>query len=253
MTFTHAITRRPGKALAAGITTSKLGAPDYIKALDQFDAYVNALENCGISVIELDPLEGHPDAHFVEDAAVVTPDIAIITNPGAVSRRGEVHSIASALQPFRKTVWVHPPATIDGGDVLMVGRHFFIGLSDRTNEQGAKQLGDAVAEYGYTWTPVPVAAGLHFKSSVNAVGADTLLTTPTFADHPALAGANRIVISPQESYAGNTLLVNDHLIMPAGYPGTRQKLQALGHTIIELDTSEFRKMDGGLTCLSLRF
>ncbi|WP_155320173.1 dimethylarginine dimethylaminohydrolase family protein [Desulfosarcina alkanivorans] len=253
MNFTHAIARRPGEDMAAGITTSTLGTPDYHRALDQFDAYVAALNDCGITVTVLDPLTGHPDAHFVEDAAVVTPDIAVITNPGAAPRRGEVLSIAEALQPFRKTVRVQPPGTIDGGDVLMVGRHFFIGLSDRTNEKGARQLGDAVAEFGYTWTPVPVAAGLHFKSSVNAVGHDTLLTTPTFADHPALEGFHRIVISPGEDYAGNTLLVNGHLIMPAGFPHTRKKLQALAKPIIELDVSEFRKMDGGLTCLSLRF
>lgn len=253
MTFTHAITRRPGKEMHAGITTSTLGTPDYGKALDQFDAYVNTLTHCGMAVIVLDQLEGHPDAHFVEDAAVVTPDIAVITNPGAESRRGEVQSIAAALEPFRRLVWVQPPGTIDGGDVLMVGHHLFIGLSDRTNEQGARQLGDAVAEFGYTWTPVPVAAGLHFKSSVNAVGKDTLLTTPTFADHPSLAGFHKIVVPPQEEYAGNTLLVNDHLIMPAGFPGTRRKLQPLNTPVIELDTSEFRKMDGGLTCLSLRF
>ena len=253
MKITHAIARRPGKEMAAGITTSTLGAPDYTKALDQFDAYVNALKDCGVSVIVLDPLEGYPDAHFVEDTAVVTPDVAIITNPGAVSRRGEVATIGSALTPHRKTIAIQSPGTIDGGDVLMIGNHFFIGLSDRTNEPGARQLGDAVSGFGHTWTPVPVAAGLHFKSSVNAVGKDTLLTTQTFADHPALAGFHRIVISPQEEYAGNTLLVNDHLIMPAGFPDTRKKLQALGKPIIELDTSEFRKMDGGLTCLSLRF
>ena len=253
MTFTHAIARRPNKEMAAGITTSTLGPPDYTKALDQFDAYAEALTHCGLSVTVLDPLEGYPDAHFVEDAAVVTPDVAVITNPGADSRKGEVPSIAAALQHFRKTIWVQPPGTIDGGDVLMVGRHFFVGLSDRTNQHGARQLGEAVAGFGCTWTPVPVAAGLHFKSSVNAVGDDTLLLTGSFADHPALAGFQRIVISSQEAYAGNTLLVNDHLIMPAGFPDTRQKLQRLGKPIIELDISEFRKMDGGLTCLSLRF
>jgi dimethylargininase len=253
MTFTQAIARRPVKEMAAGITTSTLGPPDYKKALVQFDAYVDTLNHLGLSVIVLDPLEGYPDAHFVEDAAVVTPDVAVITNPGAASRKGEVPSIAATLQHFRKTTWIQPPGTIDGGDVLMVGRHFFIGLSDRTNPQGARQLGDAVSGFGCTWTPVPVAAGLHFKSSVNAVSADTLLLTRSFADHPALAGFHRIVISTHEEYAGNTLLVNGRLIMPAGFPDTRQKLEALGKPIIELDISEFRKMDGGLTCLSLRF
>jgi dimethylargininase len=251
--FTQAIARRPGQDLAAGITTSDLGAPDYATAINQFDAYVNALADCGITTMVLDPLEGHPDAHFVEDTAVVTPEVAVITNPGAVSRRGEVASIAAALAPFRQTVWIEPPGTLDGGDVLMMGSHLLIGISDRTNAEGARQLGHAVADFGYTWTPVPVAAGLHFKSSVNAVGADTLLTTPAFDDHPALDGYRRIILSPEETYAGNTLLVNGHLIMPSGFPDTRSKLQALGKPIIELDTSEFRKMDGGLTCLSLRF
>jgi dimethylargininase len=253
MPITHAITRRPGQEMAAGITTSTLGPPDSAKTMQQFEAYVATLHKCGVAVIVLDPLEGHPDAHFVEDTAVVTPKVAVITNPGAASRRGEVDSIAAALTPFRQTLRIQPPGTVDGGDVLMMGNHLLIGISDRTNQEGARQLGYAVAEFGYTWTPVPVAAGLHFKSSVNAVGADTLLTTPTFADHPALGGFRRIVISPQEAYAGNTLLINGRLIMPAGFPDTRRKLQALGKPIIELDTSEFRKMDGGLTCLSLRF
>jgi dimethylargininase len=253
MIFTHAITRRPIEKMAAGISTSRLGPPNHKKALDQFDAYVETLNHIGLSVTVLDPLEGYPDAHFVEDAAVVTPDVAVITNPGAASRKGEVQSIAAALHHFRKTVWIQPPGTIDGGDVLMAGDHFFIGLSDRTNEQGAWQLGNAVSAFGCTWTPVPVADGLHLKSSVNAVGANTLLLTRPFNDHPAFAGFHRIVISPHEAYAGNTLLVNNHLIMPAGFPETKLKLKGLVMPIIELEMSEFRKMDGGLTCLSLRF
>jgi dimethylargininase len=239
--------------MAAGITTSSAGPPNTAKAMQQFDAYVEALRGCGIAVIVLDPLPGHPDAHFVEDTAVVTPDVAVITNPGADARKGEVASIAAALEPFRKMARIEPPGTIDGGDVLIMGRHLLIGLSDRTNAHGARQMGQAVAEFGYSMSTVPVAAGLHFKSSVNAVDTDTLLTTPTFADHPALAPYRHIVISLREAYAGNTLLINDHLLMPRGFPDTRNKLQALDKPIIELDTSEFRKMDGGLTCLSLRF
>ncbi|HSO18108.1 MAG TPA: N(G),N(G)-dimethylarginine dimethylaminohydrolase [Desulfosarcina sp.] len=253
MQFSHAITRRPGVDMADGITTSTLGLPEFDKAMAQFDAYVDALSGFGIAVTVLDPLEGHPDAHFVEDAAVVTPEIAVVANPGAPARRGEVTSVAAALQPFRRTVWIQPPGTLDGGDVLIVGRHVFIGLSERTNRDGARQLGGILAEHGYTWTPVPVASGLHFKSSVNAVGTDVLAVTPEFAENTALAGFHRIVLPENEVYAANTLLINGHLIMPAGFPETRQKYAALQMPVIELDTSEFRKMDGGLTCLSLRF
>lgn len=253
MNFTHAIVRRPGREMAAGITTAALGPPDYPRALEQFDAYVTALKDCGLALTVLEPLDGHPDAHFVEDTAVVTPDIAVIAHPGAEPRRGETPSVAAALKSFRSTFSIQPPGTLDGGDVLMMGNHFLIGLSDRTNPEGARQLGHRATQFGYTWTAIDVAAGLHFKSSVNAAGADTLLTTPDFAEHPALADYRRIVISADEAYAANTLLVNGRLIMPAGFLDTRAKLQALGLPITELDTSEFRKMDGGLTCLSLRF
>jgi dimethylargininase len=253
MKFFHAITRRPGTDMGAGITNADLGSPDYLKALEQFDAYVDALRACQLSVTILEPLERHPDAHFVEDAAVVIPEVAVITNPGAASRKGEVPSIAAALAPFRNIVWIQPPGTLDGGDVLRVGQHFFIGLSDRTNENGAGQLGAIVSGFGYTWSTVPLTAGLHFKSSVNVLSANTLLTTQAYAEHPALAGYHRLVVSTREEYAGNCLFVNDHLIIPAGFPDTRNRLMALGKPIIELDTSEFRKMDGGLTCLSLRF
>jgi len=253
MKLTHAIARRPGRDMSAGITTAALGPPDYDKALEQFDAYVTALKDCSLAITVLAPLDGYPDAHFVEDTAVVTPDIAVITNPGAEPRKGETPSVAAALKAFRSTVSIQPPGTLDGGDVLMMGTHFLIGLSDRTNAEGARQLGQAVAEFGCTWTTIDVAAGLHFKSSVNAVDENTLLTTPDFAEHPALSGYRRIVISPDEAYAGNTLLVNGRLLMPAGFPDTRARLKPLGMPIMELDTSEFRKMDGGLTCLSLRF
>ena len=253
MKFTQALTRQPNKDMARGLTTSLLGLPDHAKAMAQFDAYVDAIRNCGIAVTVLDPLEGYPDAQFVEDTAVITAEIAVITSPGAPSRKGEVTSIAAALQPFRRTVWLQPPGTLDGGDVLIVGRHVFIGLSERTNQHGAGQLGEILAGYGYTWSTVTVGAGLHFKSSVNAIGTDSLVVTPAFAEHPALAGYHRIVVPTSEAYAANSLLVNDHLIMPAGFPETRRKFDTLDKTVIELDTSEFRKMDGGLTCLSLRF
>lgn len=253
MTFTTAVCRRPGPDLGGGLTTSNLGPPDFSKACEQFDRYLAVLEECGLQVSVLDALEGHPDAHFVEDTAVITPEVAVITLPGAAARQGEQHSIAKVLAAHRSLQYIQSPGTLDGGDVLMIGPHFLIGVSDRTNEEGARQLGTILESRGHSWQAVPVGAGLHFKSSVNLVAENVLLTTVDFADRDELSGFNRITVPEGEEYAANTLLINNRLIMPAGYPGTRARLEALEMPIIEMDTSEFRKMDGGLTCLSLRF
>ncbi len=251
--FTRALCRKPGPDLGGGITTSDLGKPDFTRACDQFDSYVATLRECDLEVTVLDALDGFPDAHFVEDTAVVTSDVAVITRPGAASRQGEQHSIAKAMDAHLPLAHIESPGTLDGGDVLMIGTHFLIGISDRTNEEGARQLGAILESHGNTWQVVPVAAGLHFKSSVNLVGPNTLLVTETFADREELAGYERIIVPVGEEYAGNSLLINGRLIMPGGYPKTRQMLEAFSQPIMELDTSEFRKMDGGLTCLSLRF
>jgi dimethylargininase len=252
--FTQAIVRKPGPNFAQGITTS-LGSepPDYNLILRQHAAYIETLKSLGLEVIVLDPLPDYPDAHFVEDTAVVTADIAVITNPGADARKGEEKSMAQVLAGYRKIEQIHPPGTVDGGDVLQVGNHFFIGRSERTNKEGTEQLGHILQRYGNTWTTIPVRAGLHFKSSVNYVGKGTLLVTEDFAEHEKLKGFDVIVVDRPEAHAANTLHVNDHLLTPGGFPGTRMKLEVLGLRIIELDTSEVRKMDGGLTCMSIRF
>ncbi|BCS96149.1 hydrolase [Desulfoluna limicola] len=251
--FQKAIVRKPCKNFAKGITTQTLGAPDYDTMVAQHAAYADALKELGLAVEMLEAEEAYPDAHFVEDTAVVFPEAAVITNPGADARKGEEVTIKKALAAHRTIEEITAPGTVDGGDILMVDRHFFIGVSDRTNMEGAAQLGAIVEKYGYTWATVPVAAGLHFKSSVNYVGKNTLLITETFKDRSELDGYELMVLDPEEEYAGNTLLINDTLIMPKGYPKTRAKLETLGLAIVELDTSETRKMDGGLTCLSLRF
>lgn len=251
--FQKAIVRTPCKNFAKGLTTQTLGAPDYGIMLAQHAAYTETLKTLGLEVEVLEAQEAYPDAHFVEDTAVVFPEAAVITNPGAVARKGEEVTIEKAMKAHRPIEKILAPGTVDGGDVLMVDRHFFIGLSERTNPEGAAQLGAIVAKYGYTFSTVPVAAGLHFKSSVNFVGKNTLLITEAFEGRSELDGYALIVLDPDEEYAGNTLLINDTLIMPKGYPKTRAKLEPLGLAIVELDTSETRKMDGGLTCLSLRF
>ena len=184
---------------------------------------------------------------------MVTADVAVITNPGAAPSKGEVESIARVLTDFRKTERILAPGTLDGGDVLQVGNHFFIGVSQRTNQDGAAQLGRILERFGNTWVTLPVGDGLHFKSGVNYVGKNTLLVTADFADNPELRGYDKIILQSDDAYAANTLLVNDRLLTPAGFPRARKQLEGLGLEIIELETSEMRKMDGGLTCLSLRF
>ena len=252
--FSHAVTRKPCKNFAMGLTTAVGSDPaDYGLMVKQHAAYLEALTTAGLEVIVLDPLPDFPDAHFVEDTAVVTPDVAVITNPGAAARRGEEKSIAPILAKFRKIERIQPPGTVEGGDILQVGNHFFIGLSERTNILGAEQLGRILQSRGNTWTPVAAGAGLHFKSSVNYVGRNTLLVSNAFAHNEQLQGYDQIVTESDEEYAANTLLVNEHLLMPAGFPRTRSQLEPLGFKIIELETSEVRKMDGGLTCMSIRF
>jgi len=251
--FTHAITRRPGADFAAGLTTSNLGPPDYQLMIQQHTAYADTLTSFGLEVIELDPLPGYPDAYFVEDTAIVTPDVAVITRPGARSRRGEGKAVEPVLAQYRRIERIHAPGTVDGGDVLAAGTHFFIGISHRTNKQGAQQLGRILERYGNTWKSVPVTSGLHLKSSINYVGNNTLLVTREFSDLSLLEGYEKIVVDAGEEYAGNTLALNGTLMMPSGFPKTRKKLRAAGYEIVELDVSEARKMDGGLTCMSLRF
>lgn len=251
--FSRAVTRLPGPDFAGGITTANLGAPDYGLILRQHADYCAALQQLGLEVITLEALPGYPDAYFVEDVAVVTPAVAVITRPGAQSRRGEEESVAPVLARYRPIARIDPPGTVDGGDVLMVGNHFFIGLSERTNRAGAEQLGCILQSRGHTWATVPVGAGLHLKSSVNLVGPNTLLLTEEFAAFEQFSDYGKIIIDKEEAYAGNTLFVNNHLLTPAGFPKTKAKLQSLNFEVIELDVTEVQKMDGGLTCMSLRF
>lgn len=251
--FTQAIVREPGPDCPDGLTTSDLGPADYELLLAQHQEYVNVLCELGLWVEELPPMPGFPDAYFVEDPAIVLPEVAIITLPGARPRQGEQENLAPILAQHRPLVAIEPPGMLEGGDVLVVGRHAFIGLSQRTNLAGAEQLGQILNDHGYTFTTVPVGPGLHLKSGANVVAPNTLLLTAELAVHPAFAAYQRIIVDEAESYASNTMLINDTLIMPAGFPRTWTRLEALGQPIIEIDVSEVRKMDGGLTCMSLRF
>ncbi|MGL1860891.1 MAG: arginine deiminase family protein [Pseudodesulfovibrio sp.] len=251
--FTHAITRRPSPEMVDGITTAGLGSPDYTLALTQHDAYCQALIDLGLGVTTLDPEPGYPDCCFVEDTAVVCEHIAVIAPLGAPTRQGEQESIAPVLAKCKPTTRVTPPATFEGGDVLQIDNTFFIGLSERTNMAGAEALGKAVAAHGYTWIALDCGPSLHFKTDVNYIGNNTLLVSPHFENAPELADFTRIVIEDDEAYARNCLYINGTTIVPAGFPKTLAKVEAVGLPVVVLDVSEYRKLDGGLTCLSLRF
>ncbi|AHM73988.1 dimethylarginine dimethylaminohydrolase family protein [Yersinia hibernica] len=252
MHFTQAIARLPADTCAHGQTTAQLGAPDIAATGQQFLAYVDTLLRLGLKVTILPAASDFPDAHFVEDTAVIMPELAVITHPGAPSRQGEVDTIAPLLTD-RPVFRMNQHGHLDGGDVLLVDKQFFIGLTSRTDAEGIRQFTAAVGRYGYSVTAIEVSAGLHLKSIVNYVGHNTLLLTEDYQHHPAFAAFNTIVIAQAESYAGNTLWINDTLITPQGYPATLAQIEQLGMPIVQLDTSEFKKMDGGLTCLSLRF
>jgi len=252
--FTRAIVRRPGISFAGGITTANLGAPSLSRALKQHDAYTAALEQCGLEVTVLPPDERFPDATFIEDTAILTPRAAVISNPGAHSRNGEKQITRPVVSHFyAAVVEIKPPGTLDGGDVLDINGHLFIGLTARTNAQGAQQLIAALAPTGYTGSTVTLSSFLHLKTGVAWIGGRDLLAAGELAEHPVFNDFNIIPVSPAETYAANCIRVNDWVLMPAGFPGVRRELTRRSYPLIELEMSEFQKMDGGLSCLSLRF
>lgn len=251
--FSRAIARTPASTFADGLTTAELGRPDHGRMLEQHAAYVDALTKLGLDVVVLEPLEQFPDAHFVEDAAIVVPELCVVTRPGAKERRGEELAIEAALAPHRAIHRIVAPGTLDGGDVLDVGGHFFIGLSQRTNVEGADQLARILAGAEYTSSTVPVGAGLHLKSSVNELGGRRLILTEDLAAAGHFEGYELVVTPCEEQDACNALFVNGTVLMAAGFPRVHSQLAELGLPIVQLDMSESCKMDGGLTCLSLRF
>ncbi|MBT8357747.1 MAG: hypothetical protein HKO79_14180 [Desulfobacterales bacterium] len=251
--YSQAITRRPCKNFTAGITTSNLGKPDYSLMLQQHQAYVDTLKHLGLQVTVLEALEDFPDAHFIEDTAVVVPEIVIITRPGAKSRRGEQITVEQELAKYKNIEKIKAPGTVDGGDVLITGKKVYIGISQRTNQKGANQLSKILKKFGYDSTYIPVNNGLHLKSDVNYIGKNTVLIRDYFFDTQDFKSYTKIIVKPEEASAANSLWVNHKLIIPKGFPQTRFNLLQAKFDLIELDMSESQKLDGGLTCLSLRF
>jgi dimethylargininase len=279
--FTHAIVRPPTANFADGLTTVDLGVPDYRQALAAHAEYCRTLEACGLALTCLPPDERYPDATFVEDTAVLTPHAALLTRPGAPSRAGEVEAIARVVEPFFARVeQIAAPGTLDGGDICEAeppgGRnaaadpgapdrqlagspaapHYLIGISARTNEEGAAQLARFLAREGCTCACIDIRQTpgiLHLKSGLAYLGDNRMVVIDALADHPALRGYDLIRVAPEEEYAANCVRVNDCVLFPRGYPRLAADLRAFGCTLVELPMTEFQKMDGGLSCLSLRF
>ncbi len=252
--FSQAFVRTPAKSLADGITTAGLGEPDYDLTLEQHGRYVDALKSCGLIVIVMDADDRYPDSMFVEDAALLMPNCAIVTHPGALSRRGEVAAVAYQLREFYDTVEaIQPPATVDAGDIMMVGDHCYIGLSERTNQEGAAQMIKFLQASGYSGSTVSISESLHLKSSVSYLENNNLVVTGELRGKSEFADFNHIEIDHSERRAANCVWINNHVLMASGYPQSREKIRAQGYPVIELGVSEFEKLDGGLSCLSLRF
>ena len=255
--FTKAIVRAPGLNFATGLTSVNLGSPDLTRALKQHEAYCNALEERGLEIIRLAADEQHPDSTFVEDTAVLTARGAIITRPGAKSRLGEITSIEPILrQHFNEVQFIREPGTVDGGDVCEAGEHFFIGVSRRTNEEGARQLAGLLESYGYSSSLIDlrgISNILHLKSGLAYLGGKRLVVIEAFRDFEQFSGYDLIWLNTSEEYAANCLLLNGKVLVAAGFDDTKKQLEHLEYQTIALEMSEFQKMDGGLSCLSLRF
>ncbi len=255
--FTRAIVRPPCANFAHGLTGVDLGKPDYELALEQHESYCRALENCGLSLTRLPPDERYPDSTFVEDTAVLTPRGAVITQPGAVSRLGEIDDIEPVLRDFFTRFYaIHEEGRLDGGDICEAGDHFFIGVSRRTNEAGAAQLAEFLEAMSYRSTLIDIRSLgniLHLKSGLAYLGGNRMLVIDELKKLNQLGDYELINVDNAEAYAANCLAVNDRILVAAGFPALERRLRELKYDTVALDMSEFQKMDGGLSCLSLRF
>ncbi len=252
--FTQAIVRTPSPSMIEGLTSADLGAPDFHLALEQHHQYIEALRQCGLKVTVLEPLDAYPDSCFVEDPALCTEHCAVITRPGAPSRRGEAALIKAAVGFFYDYMeQIEAPATLEAGDVMMVGSHYYIGLSDRTNQEGANQLIAHLRRYNMTGSVVPMKEMLHLKTGVSYLENNQMLVCGEFARNDMFSEFDCIEIPTEEAYAANSVWVNDKILTPAGFSQSHRLMREAGLELIELEMSEFQKLDGGLSCLSLRF
>jgi dimethylargininase len=252
--FKNAIVRLPCPSITNGLSTARLGKPDYNKALLQHSLYTDTLRKLGLKVTVLEANDRYPDSTFIEDVAICTSGFAVIANPGAESRRGEIKGIKKVLQEFYDNIEeITFPGNLEAGDVMMAGTHFFIGISNRTNSQGAEQLIKILERNGMTGSAIPLREILHLKSGASYLDNNKTLVCGELETCYDLERFDRITVDASESYAANSLWINGTVLVAEGFPETKNKIEAAGFKTITLDVSEFRKVDGGLSCLSLRF
>lgn len=252
--FTKAIVRTPSPSMVDGISSADLGVPNYEKALLQHEDYIKALKSCGLEVIVLEATDKFPDSTFVEDVALCTPLNAIITNPGAQTRKDEIHNIIPTIQQHFEIVnTITAPGTVEAGDIMMVGNYYYIGLSERTNLNGAHQVLDILKEHGMNGTTVEMKDFLHLKTGLSYLENKNLLVIGEFIEHSLFQQFNKVIVDQDEAYAANSVWINDKVLVPFGFPKTQAKIEKMGYETIGVNVSEFEKLDGGLSCLSLRF
>jgi len=253
--FKTVIVRKPAKSIINGITSNPhLGKPVYEKAVRQHNAYILSLEKCDVTVEVLEANERYPDSCFVEDVAVCTAEFALITHPGAPSRKGEQKEIVDFLKKYYDDFdEITNPGTLEGGDVMKVGNHYYIGLSERTNREGATQFITALEKRGMSGSMVEMNDMLHLKTGMSYLEDNLLLVTAEMINKRQFVNFDQIIVDPDEAYAANSIRINDYIIVPAGFEKTKRRIEERGLKTIIVDTSEFMKIDGGLSCLSLRF
>jgi dimethylargininase len=244
-----AFTREVGPAIhRCELTHLAPQAIDLGRARAQHDAYEACLHALGCTVRRLPPEPEHPDAVFVEDTAVVLDEVAVLARPGAASRRGEVASMAEALAPYRACVRIEPPGTLDGGDVLVLGRQAHVGLSSRTNADGIAQLKRLLEPHGYAVRTVFFTGCLHLKSAVTRVGEEMLLLNPAWVDREAFPTFRSLAIDSAEPFGANALLIDTAVVYPAEHPRTAERLASAGVEVRPVELSELAKAEGGVTC-----
>ena len=226
---------------------------DYERACEQHAQYESALKHLGVAVLSLPEEPTLADSVFLEDTALVLDECAIITRPGADSRRPETESIAKVLAPYRRLFFIEAPARVDGGDILRIGKKIYVGLSTRSDTNAIEQMQDFLAPFGYEVNAVTVTGCLHLKSAVTQVAKDTLLINPKWVDRNLFSGMNFIEIDPSEPYAANAVLIGDTIIYPTSFPKTQKRLEAAGIQMVTVDADELAKAEGAVTCCSLIF